>query len=107
MKTVSTRRVAESTAVVCMVVEMGSNVLRVSCSDFDVFYIEVLQKIHKDTIIQHNCLHCLSVCVDSTENIKLSLSSLANMRVAVGGTVGACMIVIIGAAFAVFVIRLT
>lgn len=55
MNSVSTRRVTEKTAVVCMAVNMGSNVMKVYLylNDFDLFSKGVLL-IYHNNIIEHN-----------------------------------------------------
>lgn len=96
MFTVSTRRVTEPMAAVCMVVKMDTNVLMV-CLRFWMNF---------RTIIFLNNVYDVEFFIISfldTTTIRLSLSE--NLPAIVGGTVGACVPVIIGIVLVLFVIR--
>lgn len=108
--TVSTRRVTESTVVVCMAVNMGTNVTKVYCSvsrqrtnilfTISAFYLYAI----------HSVLHTLSKIfftvyfLDSVKHT-ISFSSSNNLPVTIGGLVFACILIIAGVVIAVFVIR--
>lgn len=50
-------------------------------------------------------LYTVLVSLDTANNAQLLIASSGNLPVIVGGTVGTCIIVIIGAVLALFVIR--
>lgn len=108
MFTVSTRRVIESTVVVCMVVQIKSDATKVYCSVFKqcttvsikiaVVYMIHLRFKRLSKFSLHFFLDIADYMIFSTPN---------HLPLFVGGIVGvgACMITIIGVVVAIFVIR--